>query len=78
MQYVPRNGARKGPEMKRDYTNSEVISLIGERIHKLRDREILVDRFVNGLTFEQLAEAHNLSVRQVKNIVYKGSEIIFK
>lgn len=64
--------------MKRDYTNSEVISLIGERIHKLRDREILVDRFVNGLTFEQLAEAHNLSVRQVKNIVYKGSEIIFK
>ena len=64
--------------MKRDYTNSEVISLIGERIHKLRDREILVDRFVNGLTFEQLAETHNLSVRQVKNIVYKGSEIIFK
>lgn len=75
---VPRNGARKGPEMKRDYTNSEVTGLIEERIHKLRDREILVDRFVNGLTFEQLAEAHNLSVRQVKNIVYKGSEIIFK
>lgn len=64
--------------MKRDYTNSEVIGLIGERIHKLRDRGILVDRFVNGLTFEQLAEAHNLSVRQVKNIVYKGSEILFK
>lgn len=78
MQHVSRNWACKGPEMKRDYTNSEVIGLIGERIHKLRDREILVDRFVNGLTFEQLAEAHNLSVRQVKNIVYKGSEIIFK
>ena len=65
-------------KMKRDYTNSEIITLIVERIHKVRDRQILYDRFVHGLTFEQLAEAHDLSVRQVKNIVYKGSDIIFR
>ena len=62
----------------RDYTNSEIVSIISDRIHKARDREILIDRFVDGLTFERLAEIHELSVRQIKNIVYKGSEIIFK
>ena len=64
--------------MKRDYTNSEILCLIMERIHKVRDRQILCDRFVHGLTFEQLAEVHDLSVRQVKNIVYKGADILFR
>lgn len=30
------------------------------------------------MTFEQLAEAHDLSVRQIKNIVYKGADILFR
>lgn len=64
--------------ISRDYTNSEINILIGERIHKVRDRQILYDRFVHGLTFEQLAEAHDLSVRQIKNIVYKGADILFR
>lgn len=64
--------------ISRDYTNSEIIALIVERIHKARDRQILYDRFVHGLTFEQLAEAHDLSVRQIKNIVYKGADILFR
>lgn len=64
--------------MKREYTNSEIVALIAERIHKIRDRKILYDRLVHGLTFEQLAEAHDLSVRQVKNIVYKGTDVIFR
>ena len=64
--------------ISRDYTNSEIITLIVQRIHKVRDRQILYDRFVHGLTFEQLAEAHDLSVRQIKNIVYKGADILFR
>lgn len=64
--------------ISRDYTNSEIIALIVERIHKARDRQILYDRFVHGLTFEQLAETHDLSVRQIKNIVYKGADILFR
>lgn len=62
----------------REYTNSEVCVLIVDRIHHVRNRLILYDRLVHGLTFEQLAEKHELSVRQVKNIVYKGMDVIFK
>lgn len=75
---VQRHRTHQNEEMKRDYTNSEIIALIVERIHKARDRQILYDRFVHGLTFEQLAEAHDLSVRQIKNIVYKGADILFR
>ena len=61
-----------------DYTNTEVCILIVDRIHNVRNRLILYDRLVHGLTFEQLAEKHDLSVRQVKNIVYKGMDVIFR
>lgn len=61
-----------------DYSNMEILMRIGNRIHSMRDRKILVDRFIHGLTFEQLAEEHDLSVRQVKRIVYKGQDKIFK
>lgn len=62
----------------REYTNSEVCALIADRIHNVRNRAILYDRLVHGLTFEQLAEKHDLSVRQTKNIVYRGMDIIFR
>lgn len=35
-------------------------------------------RLIDGVYFEPLAEEFDLSVRQVKNIVYKGEDIIFK
>lgn len=61
-----------------DYTNSDLLVLIFDRIHSVRDRIILVDRFIHGLTYEKIAELRNLSVRQVKNIVYKGQDKLFK
>lgn len=54
-----------------DYTNSEIILAIDEKIHSERDRAILKRRLVDGICFEPLAEEFDLSVRQVKNIVYK-------
>lgn len=51
---------------------SEIEFLINQWIFNKRDREILVDRLFDGLTFERLAEKHNLSVQQVKTIVYKS------
>ena len=60
------------------YSNTEAIELIRDRIHSSRDRKILRDRLVHGLTYEQLAETHNLSVSQVKRIVYKGQDILFR
>ena len=61
-----------------EYTNSQIRDLIMEIIHSKRDREILCDRLIDGLTFEQLAEKHDMSVRQMKNIVYKAQEQLFR
>lgn len=61
-----------------EYTNSQIRELIAEHLHSLRDREILLDRLVDGLTFEKLAEKHGMSDRQIKTIVYKAEQILFK
>ena len=55
-------------------SNSEVCYLIDQWIRNERDRAILKDRLINGFTFERLAEKHDMSVRQTKNIVYKSME----
>ena len=41
-----------------------------------RNREILKDHYVEGLTFEEVAEKHNMSVRQVKKISYDNEQLI--
>ena len=41
-----------------------------------RNRMILKLRLIDGHTFEQLAEEYDMSVMQIKNIVYKGMETI--
>lgn len=62
----------------KDYTNSQILTLIDEHIHSERDRKILKRRLVDGIYFEPLAEEFNLSTRQVKNIVYRGEAKIFQ
>ena len=60
-----------------EYTNSQIEKLIDEYIHSKRDREILKAKYIDGLTFEQIAEKFDLSDRQTKNIVYKhGKKIL--
>ena len=61
----------------RDYTNSEISHAIDEVIHSERDRAILKRRLIDGVCFEPLAEEFNLSVRQVKQIVYKAQDKLF-
>ena len=61
-------------------SRSELDKLIDEWIlgrNAERDRKILRRRLFDGITYERLAEEFELSVRQVKNIVYKGEDIIF-
>ena len=53
---------------------SEIEYLIDQWIRSERDRAILKDRLINGMTFERLAEKHDMSVRQTKNIVYRSME----
>ena len=42
-----------------------------------RDRAILRRRLFDGITFELLAFEFDMSVRQIKNIVYKGERKVF-
>lgn len=44
----------------------------------VRDREIIKRRLIDGITYERLAEDFELSDRQIKNIVYKRQEAIYK
>lgn len=63
---------------ERGYANSQIAFLIDEYIHSQRDRAILKRRFIDGIHFEPLAEEFWLSVRQVKNIVYKGEQRLIR
>lgn len=79
MQYLPRYG--QGKEMNvGDFSKSEVDALIDEWIigrNAQRDRAIIRRRLFDGIIFEDLADEFGLSVRQTKNIVYRGERKIF-
>lgn len=60
-----------------DLARSEIEKLINEWIFHERDRAILKRRLLDGVTYEKLAEEFDLSVRQVKNIVYKQQDRLF-
>lgn len=59
-------------------SNSEIDHLINEYIHNQKYREVLHFRLVDGLTFEKIADKMDMSVRHIKNIVYKAEAKLFK
>lgn len=62
-------------------SNSELCALIDEWIkgrNAARNRAILKDRLINGICYEPLAEKYELSVRHIKDIVYKNEYTLFK
>ena len=76
-------GSRIGTRRKSDmhnYSRSEIERLADEWIvgrNAERDRKILKRRLLDGITFDRLAEEFDLSVRQVKNIVYRREDELF-
>ena len=65
----------------KDYSRTELTEaidewIIGKNAH--RDREILKARLIEGYTFENLAEKFDMSPVQVKRIVYKAQERLFR
>ena len=62
----------------RDYSRTEIANAIDEWILNERHRAILKRRLIDGICFEPLAEEFDMSVRQIKNIVYKGQEKVFR
>lgn len=61
-----------------EYSNSRIRELIQEYVHSDRDRQILTRRLVDGVVFEKLAEEFDMSDKQIKRIVYKLQEQLFK
>lgn len=59
-------------------SNREISELIDEWVHDERNRQILKDRYINGLLFNDLAEKYGLSVRHTQTIVYKAQKQLFK
>lgn len=59
-------------------SRSEWEHLIDEHIFSERDRKILKRRLLDGICYEPLAEEFDLSVRQVKNIIYNGQRKLFE
>lgn len=52
-----------------DYANSRMSEVIDEFVHNARNRQILKDRYIDGMTFEKIAEKHNLSFQRVRSII---------
>jgi len=61
-----------------DKSRTEIEALIDEWILNERNRKILKRRLLDGIIYEKLAEEFELSVRQVKDIVYKSKEKLYK
>lgn len=65
--------------MKFDYVpNSELSAAIDEYVKGSNNRKIMKDRYIDYLTFQQLADRYNYTVRQIQYIVHKGETQLFK
>lgn len=61
-----------------DLPRSAIEHLIDEWILNEKYRAILKRRLLDGVCYEPLAEEFEMSVRQVKTIVYKSEQKLFK
>ena len=62
----------------RDYSRTEITEAIDEWILNEKHRAILKRRLIDGICFEPLAEEFDMSPRQIKRIVYKTQETLFR
>ncbi len=63
-----------------ELSRTELEHLIDEWIigrNAERDRQILKRRLLDGVTYDRLAEEFDLSVRQLKNIIYRAEDRLF-
>ena len=59
-------------------SNPQIANVIDTWIRGERNRELLKRRLIDGICYEPLAEEFDLSVAQVKNIIYKEQTKLFK
>lgn len=59
-------------------SRSQIENLIYEWIFNKKHRDILIDRLLDGLTYQQIAEKYDISIQQAQNIIYKTQDKLFK
>lgn len=59
------------------YPRSALERMIDEWIFSERDRAILKRRLLDGILYEPLAAEFDMSVRQIKKIVYQAEDRLF-
>ena len=72
---------RQAVSQTHDVSRTEIERAIDEWIvgkNAERDRKLLRRRLIDGIVFERLAEEFELSVRQTKEIIYKGQDKVFR
>ena len=62
----------------KEYTNSQIGSLIDEHIHNERNRSILKRRLCDGITYEKIGEEYDLSTQRIKAIIYKAEQTLIR
>ena len=60
-----------------DMSNSEISSAIDNFVRGERARAILKRRLIDEICYEPLAEEFDLSVPQIKRIIYKAQSQLF-
>lgn len=73
-----REAARERTAKLDEISNSQIEKAIDEWIHSERDRRILKRRLIDGICYEPLAAEFDMSVRRIKEIVYKAEIRLFR
>lgn len=63
--------------MQKPWSNYRLREIVEEYIHSERDRAVLIRKYCDKRTIEQLAEEFDLSVSQIKRIILKHTPTIF-
>lgn len=71
-------GLRPRKDQMKELSRTEWEKLIDEWIFSERDRAMLKRRLLDGICYEPLAEEFDMSVRQVKRIISKGTEKLIR
>ena len=62
----------------KDYTNTDMAAAIDDLIHNAKHRQMLKEKLIDGLTYAEIAEIHDISERNAWTIICRNKDKIFK
>lgn len=61
---------------REDYSNHRVREVVDEYIHSSRDRALILDNMVDGLSYDELAGKYQIAYESVRDVMRKGKEAL--